>query len=185
MATRAPKIRLDSIPRSKQTASKGTDTAARPAMETNGALAPAETVASLTASSTPAAQTARAGVAEPEMQEANGLLATAQPRITSVNELLGRRAATAGTIASFESLASYTKYLNGLTLGALHRHAVEEAKLVPIDDRSRLIRRLEGEWTSVNARYPGRKPAAIPQFKPFTKEQTDAQAAIMNGLLRR
>lgn len=184
MATRAPKIRLDSIPRSPQSPSKGSATAALPAMETNGALAAPESVASLTASSMPAPETARAGVGQPAMQEANGR-AVPQQRITSVNELLGRRAATSGTIASFESLASYTDYLKGLTLGALHRHAIDEAKLVPIDDRNRLIRRLEGEWTSISARYPGRKAATIPQPKLYTPEQLAAQQAIYDKLVRR
>jgi hypothetical protein len=97
----------------------------------------------------------------------------------------GGRNVAKGSAGSFETLAAYTTYLRGLSLNDLHRHAVEDARIVPIDDRDRLIRRLETEWTATASRYPGRNPAnnAIPRRVPFTHEQMEAQAALRRQAL--
>ncbi len=105
--------------------------------------------------------------------------------ITSVSQLInGGRNVAKGSAGSFETLAEYSTYLRGLSLHDLHRHAVEDARTVPIDDRERLIRRLETEWTATAARYPGRPGSTIPSRKPFTAEQIAAQTAIRNKLLK-
>lgn len=106
--------------------------------------------------------------------------------ITNVSQLTnGGRNVAKGSAGSFETLGEYSTYLRGLSLHDLHRHAVEDARIVPIDDRDRLIRRLETEWTSTASRYPGRNPAnTIPQRKPFTREQMEAQAELRRKALR-
>jgi hypothetical protein len=75
--------------------------------------------------------------------------------VTSVQQLIGLRNAAKGSMGSFETMAAYSEYVEGLTLGDLHAHAVQ-SNVVPIDDRNRLIRRLETEWTTVASRAPGR-----------------------------
>jgi hypothetical protein len=62
--------------------------------------------------------------------------------ITNARQLIRGRNVARGAIESFETLASYTAHLRKLTLAELHRHAVEDARVVPIDDSERLIRRL-------------------------------------------
>lgn len=105
--------------------------------------------------------------------------------ITSVSQLTnGGRNIAKGSAGSFETMAAYTSYLKGLSLHDLRRHAREDARIVPIDDRERLIRRLETAWTSTAAKYPGRAGAAIPTRVPFTAEQIAAQAAIRDKLVR-
>ncbi len=85
-----------------------------------------------------------------------------------------------GSPDSFQTLAAYTSYLNTLDLHTLRRHASEN-KQVPIDDRPRLIRRLESQWTATAARA-GR--GHIPARVPFTQAQIDAQNEVRNKLLR-
>lgn len=104
--------------------------------------------------------------------------------ISSVSQLVnGGRSIAKGSSASFQTLASYTAHLRTLDLHSLRRHALEDARIVPIDDRERLIRRLEVQWTTTAARQPGRGNA-IPTRPPFTQEQHDAQNAIKNQLIR-
>lgn len=94
------------------------------------------------------------------------------------------RTVVKGSIESFGTLAAYTAHLKTLALHELHRHAREEARIVPIDDRERLIRRLETAWTTTASKFPGRATTVIPARVPFTKEQMAAQAAIKSHLLR-
>jgi hypothetical protein len=90
-----------------------------------------------------------------------------------------------GSAASFATLDAYTKHLEALDLHALRHHALNDAKIVPIDDRPRLIRRLQTAWTTTAAKHPGRAGAAtIPTRAPFSAEQIAAQAEIRNKLLK-
>lgn len=90
--------------------------------------------------------------------------------ISSVGQLISGRA-TKASIGSFETLDNYKTYINNLALGELRQHAIEEARIVPVEDRNRLIRRLESEWSALAARSPGRKPMLIPAPIQYTEEQ--------------
>jgi hypothetical protein len=101
-----------------------------------------------------------------------------------VRQLTRGRNVARNSIESFETLASYTDYLRKLPPAELHRHAVEEARIVPIDDSQRLIRRLENNWTEVAARERGRLGKGLPPQKPrFTDEQLAKQEAIRRRML--
>ena len=89
------------------------------------------------------------------------------------------------SVGHYETLDDYRTFLGTLNLHELHRHAVEEAKIVPIDDRNRLIRRLEGEYTAIAARTPGRGVSAITQPKPYTAEQNAKLEELKKKLLRK
>lgn len=156
--------------------------AMKPMQEANGApaITPPSSVADLT--SAPKAKTAAASSFP--SQQTHGALLPSGP-ITSVSQLTRGRSQAKGAIGSFDTVQDYGQYLNGLTLGALHRHAVEEARVVPIDNRERLIRRLEGEFTSLAAKSPGYVPKSIPQPPQYTQEQLDRLDAIRNKLLRK
>lgn len=106
--------------------------------------------------------------------------------ITNVSQLLnGGRNVAKGSAGSFGTMEEYTAYLKTLSLGDLHQHAVSE-RTVPIDDRDRLIRRLETAWTGAKARYPGSAGGqAIPRRAPFTQEQMAIQQELQRKLLRR
>lgn len=105
--------------------------------------------------------------------------------ITSVTQLLNKgRSVAKGSVGSFDTLEEYSGYLSGLATYELHRHAREEARIVPIDDRERLIKRLEASWTGARTRYPGLKGNTIPSRPPFTPEQIKAQEDIRNQLLK-
>ena len=88
-----------------------------------------------------------------------------------------------GSPVSFGSVDEYRDYLLTLNLSELHRHAVEQAHVVPIDDRARLIRRLENQWSETCAREG--RALAIPKRVPFSPEQTAKQEAIRRQLLSR
>lgn len=104
--------------------------------------------------------------------------------INSVAQLLGRNVAK-GAVGSFSTMEEYKAYLNTLTPAQLRDHAIEEARIVPIEDRNRLIRRLEGEYTAFAARTPARRGApAIPQPKPYSAEQHEKLAALRKQMLR-
>lgn len=118
-----------------------------------------------------------------QAHQTHGAVTPLSGSITSVNQLInGGRSIAKGASASFSSLSSYTAHLKTLSLHELRRHALEDARIVPIDDRERLIRRLETQWTTTAARQTGRTSA--PARVPFTQEQLDAQQAIKNQLLR-
>lgn len=132
--------------------------------------------------------------AAPRRQPGNGVSVARQTHgavtpltgpVTSVSQLINGGVNVAkGSAGSFETLGEYTAYLRKLSLADLHRHAVEDARIVPIDDRDRLIRRLETEWTATAAKYPGRLGQTIPQRKPFTAEQIAKQDEIRRNLLK-
>jgi hypothetical protein len=117
--------------------------------------------------------------------QTHGAITPLSGPVTNVSQIVnGGRNVAKGSSGSFTCLADYTAYLKTLALHDLHRHAVEDARIVPIDDRERLIRRLEVQWTTVAARNPGRMGSVIPIRAPFSKEQIDAQNEIRNKLLR-
>lgn len=105
--------------------------------------------------------------------------------VTNVSQLTnGGRNIAKGSSGSFTTLAAYTSHLKTLALHELRRHAIEDARIVPIDDRDRLIRRLETQWTTTAAKQPWRAANAAPARVPFTQAQLEAQAEIRNRLLR-
>lgn len=154
----------------------------KPFKEANGAapVAPNTSVASLTKASTPPATDQ-----QPIQRQTHGAMPQ-NGAISSVGQLIRGPNVSRGSVGTFATLDEYRAYLNTLSLGALHRHALEEVKIVPIDDRNRLIRRLEGEWGALAARSVGRGRDGFqpPQPKLFTQEQTDAQEAIRRKLLK-
>lgn len=149
---------------------------------TNGAVTAASTVKGIVTPDCPAAPRRSPAVGH----QTHGAVTLMSGPITNVSQLVnGGRNVAKGSVGSFETMAEYGSYLRGLSLHDLHRHAVEDARMVPIDDRDRLIRRLETEWTATAARYPGRANSnPIPARTPFTREQIEAQAAIKNRLLK-
>ncbi len=154
--------------------------AALPTKTANGAVSTASTVAEVVCPAAP-----RRNVNNATGRQTHGALTSMSGPITSVSQLTnGGRSVAKGSVGSFETLGDYTSYLRTLATHELHRHAVAEARIVPIDDRERLIRRLETAWTAASAKYPGHTAAVIPSRQPFTKEQIEAQAAIKSKLLR-
>ncbi len=106
--------------------------------------------------------------------------------ILTAHQLLRSRNIGKGSIGSFETAAAYVEYLKKLSTADLHRHAIDEAHIVAIDDRNALIKRLEAEWTGITAREAtGGTPKGFPQRVPFTPEQLAAQAEIREKLLKR
>jgi hypothetical protein len=103
--------------------------------------------------------------------------------ITSVDQIYRRDNVAKGSISSFGSLSDYSDFLHTLTMSDLHKHSVEQAKVVPIDDRNRLIRRLENQWSEVCAKEG--RAAPIPKRDPFSAKQVAAQDEIKRKLLRR
>ena len=161
-----------------------------PITEANGALptAPNESVTSRSAPATSAASEGASSAKDPlstaTSHQAHGAILPSGP-ILSVSQLTAGRSRALGSVGSFDTLDQYKNYLGSLSLGALHRHAVEEAKIVPIDDRSRLIRRLESEWSATASRSGSRKVASIPQPVQYTAEQTAKLNELMNKMTRR
>lgn len=104
--------------------------------------------------------------------------------ITNVRQLMRGPNTAKGSIGSFTTLAAYVEHLNKLTAAQLYQHAVEDARVTPIDDRARLIRRLENNWTEVAARElssQGKSPA--PKRGSFTPEQVKAQEELRRKML--
>ncbi len=105
--------------------------------------------------------------------------------ITNARQLIGGKNIGKGSVGSFETLASYNRYLKSLTNAQLHRHAIDEARIVAIDDRERLIKRLEAEWTGVTAREAaGSSGKQIPKRPGFTAKQLAVQAELKEKLLK-
>ncbi len=149
---------------------------------TTGAVSKGSTVAEVICPSAPKRNVNTASVAS---HQTHGAVTPLTGAINNVSQLTnsGHNIAK-GSAGSFATLGAYTSYLKTLDLHSLHKHAIEDARIVPIDDRERLIRRLETAWTATSARYPGRAVNAIPARVPFTQEQLEAQAEIKNRLLR-
>lgn len=145
-----------------------------PTMEANGALvATAKDTAATTAS-------------VPRKHQTDGAYVPITGPITNVRQLMrGGKSVAKGAIESFETLDDYSTHLRKLTTAALNMHAVEEARIVPIDDKDRLIRRLENNWTEVSARERGRVGnGAPPKRADFTQEQKEAQENLRRKMLR-
>lgn len=121
----------------------------------------------------------------PSKHQTDGMYVPITGPITNVRQLTrGNRNVAKGSIESFGSLTDYTAYLRHLTSAELNRHAVEEARVVPIDDKDRLIRRLENNWTEVAARERSRMGENVLPPRPgFTDEQKAAQEAIRRRML--
>ncbi len=150
-----------------------------PAKSTTGAVAQGAPVTEVIC---PAAPRRNLSGAPAVGHQTHGAVTSIRGPITSVQQLVNQgRSIAKGSSASFATLAEYRAHLNTLDLRELHRHAIEDAKQVPIDDRQRLIRRLETQWTATAART-GR--VQIPARVPFTQEQIDAQNELKNRLLR-
>lgn len=105
--------------------------------------------------------------------------------VRNARQLLRGPTVAKGSIGSFKTLEAYSSYLRGLNDAQLSKHAIEEAHIVAIDDRNRLIKRLEGEWSGHAIHEPNSELARIPQRPPFTDEQLAKQAAIKKQLLGR
>ncbi|MDP3793748.1 MAG: hypothetical protein Q8R07_03275, partial [Candidatus Uhrbacteria bacterium] len=122
-----------------------------PSQELTGAVASPDTVANVVAATAPKAKTVKS-----KLQTDGAYIPFSGP-ITNVRQLVRGKNVARGAIESFGTLADYTAHLKDLTLAELHCHAVEEARVTPIDDQDRLIRRLENNWTEVAARERGRQ----------------------------
>lgn len=105
--------------------------------------------------------------------------------IRSVRDLALRTGAMRRTaIGAFPTLQAYATFVRGLNKAELDRHAIEEAHIVPIDDKEGLYRRLENEWSAHNLREPNSSvAAALPKREPFTDEQMAKQEVIRKKLL--
>lgn len=164
-----------------------------PKFETNGLVSSDKasidnpSVASVTAPKAPTSvpEVSKTSASKLPERQTHGAVLPRGP-IMSVSQLTSGRSLAKGSVTSFDTLAEYSDHLNTLTWGELRRHALEEAKIVPIDDRNRLIRRLEGEWSGGVAR--GSRATQAQQMnssKPYTQEQLDTQEAIRNKILKR
>lgn len=150
-----------------------------PSNSTNGAVSTASTVSEIVCPAAPTKGRTNASVGH----QTHGAVTPLKGPITTVSQLVnGGRNVAKGSGGSFETLAEYTSYLRTLDTHDLRRHAITE-RIVPIDDRERLIRRLEAQWTTTATKHPGRA-AAVPVRPSFTAEQLQAQAAIREKLLR-
>lgn len=148
-------------------ASKAAKQAALPAHEANGALP------------SPAAPSG-----QPSHQTHGGYTPKSGP-IRSIRDLALRTGAMRRTaIGAFPTLQAYAQHIRSLNKAELDRHAIEEAHIVPIDDKEGLYRRLENEWSAHNLREPNSTvAAALPKREPFTAEQTAKQEEIRKKLL--
>lgn len=105
--------------------------------------------------------------------------------VLTVQQLVRGPNISKGKIGSFETAATYVNYLKTLSTAELHRHAIDEAHIVAIDDRDRLIKRLEAEWTGVISREAsGGVNKNVPKRAPFSPEQVKAQEKIRKALLK-
>lgn len=150
-----------------------------PLNSTNGAVSTASTVSEIVCPASP-----RQGRTNASMgHQTHGAITPLTGPITSVSQLVnGGRNVAKGSGGSFVTLAEYGAHLRTLDTHDLRRHAITE-RIVPIDDRERLIRRLEAQWTATATKHPGRA-AIVPVRTPFTAEQLQAQAAIREKLLK-
>ncbi len=171
-----------SAPRSRTTKASASTTL--PSKTATGAIPASTAVAEVICPAAPRRNlNGTAAPAARPPHQTHGALTPLTGPVTNVGQLInGGRNIAKGSAATFGTLGDYTTHLRTLDLHGLRSHAISE-KIIPIDDRERLIRRLEIQWTSTAARQPGR--STIPQRAPFTQEQIDAQEAIRNQLLRR
>ena len=103
---------------------------------------------------------------------------TPQASTSSVGQLTRTKNVASGSAGSFVTMGEYNRYLTGLTTHDLHKHAMNE-KVVPIDDRRRLITRLETAWAG------NHRPLAVLPKHTWTAEQRETQEALRKKMLGR
>lgn len=101
-----------------------------------------------------------------EIKQTNGALPSsvleAGLQHKSVYDIIGQRMGG----VKYQSLEEYKTYLNTLNLSELQKHAIETANVIPVDDRRRLVDRLEKEFLTAQNKYVNYRPnqaSAIPQ----------------------
>lgn len=111
--------------------------------------------------------------------ETNGAYTPFAGPITSAQQLIRKnKNLNPKSIGYYENLGSYTEYLKTLTMSELQRHAIEDANISAVDDRARLIRRLETEWSGRRHKeafggatgFAPKAPAATPEQIAAHKE---------------
>lgn len=165
-------VRVPQTRKAKAAATKASATQ-EPTNEANGALKAApETSATQNVASEPAHQTH------------GGYTPVAGP-IMSASQLYRGKNVGKGSPGSFPSMQAYGSWLRGLPLAELHRHAVEDARIVAIDDRERLIKRLETEWTGANHREAhGALTTQIPKRPQMSTEQLAELERLKRQMLK-
>jgi len=104
--------------------------------------------------------------------------------VTSVRQLIRTPNVAKGAISSYPTLEAYGAYLRKLSTIELHRHAIEEAHIVAIDDRDQLTRRLELEWSYHRGREGSVAAQAAPPHRGFTPEQMAKQEEQRKSMLK-
>lgn len=130
------------------------------------------------------AETLAAARASTPQHQIDGSYAPISGPVTSVHQLTRTKDVSKNSVASFDTMEAYNTYLSKLTIADLHRHALVDARVVPIDDKARLIRRLEANWTAVAAREKQR--AGIETVQPrigFSTAQMAEQEEIRRRML--
>ncbi len=151
----------------------------KPLKEANGAIQESPK-ATLTAAAPIAAQTN-----SPTTHQTHGGYTPITGPITTAQQLYRGPKIAKSSIGSFSSIESYGAHIRTLPIAELHRHAIDDAHIVAIDDRDRLIKRLESQWTESHARETqGGASAGVPKRMPFSTEQKAKQDEIRNKLLR-
>ena len=85
----------------------------------------------------------------PIHQTHGAIPATPSNTAKSTYEILNRGLKNPYTV---DTVDEYTEQLSKMTLSQLHDHAVSTAKVIPIDDRERLIKRLAEEFGKFKSR---------------------------------
>lgn len=163
-------------------------TGAAPSSTTHGVDSPQKATPSvsetLAAANVAVAQDGASIAGSPPAHQIDGSYLPITGPITSVHQLTRGKNVSQNSVASFGTMEAYNSYLSKLTVADLHRHALVDARVVPIDDKARLIRRLEANWTAVAAREKQR--AGIETVAPrvgFSTEQMEKQEAIRRRML--
>jgi hypothetical protein len=93
------------------------------------------------------------------ISQTNGALPVSKPQ--SVYEIIGMK------ISNYKqtNISDYKEFLNKMNLSELQNHAITVANLIPIDDRRRLMDRLEKEFLRVTTQFapPTANQVIIPQ----------------------
>lgn len=189
-----PKITLASVT-AKPVSTTAKAGSTLPLQETNGAIPSPKTASNPPTSQSNSSLDVKSIVARTvegsstksntSLHQTHGAITPMNGPITNVNQLTGRSSVAKGSAGSFAVLKDYTAHLRTLSNADLHRHAIEDAHIVPIDDRERLIRRLEGEWTTVAGRLPAHRAAINAANPTFSAEQMAVQDEIYRKLTHR
>lgn len=130
------------------------------------------------------AKVAATNPGEPKHQTHGGYTPLTGP-VLSASQLYRTKNVAKGSPGAFPSMQAYGAWLRDLSMADLHRHAVEEAHIVAIDDRERLIKRLEAEWTGANAREgEGNLTRTIPKREPYSAEQLAELERLKQQMLK-